>query len=575
MKGQLLTVSGPRQTTASGLVLALGHNVTGDSLIDLLPDALLLVDAAGTIRQANRACATVFGWEPHELVGQSVEKLLPPGAREAHRLHRSGYLTEKGARQMRSGRPLWGLQKSGASVPLLITLAPTGEDELVLAVARPIPTPVMLELQERLTRAAVAAAANGIVITDVHGVIVHVNEAFTRLTGYASDEVIGQSPRILKSGAHDAAFYRSLWSTVLAGEVWSGEVVNMRKDGTTYVEEQTITPVRDEHGAISHFVAIKQDVTQRRADQAALVRRVDELTLLHELALLSVSHVAPALLAARAVEIVSKRLGLSSLHVEPSSPTDAPAENAAAEQAPDGSLVLPLRVGTRVFGILTAVFPTNAAIGPHEHLLLDTVASQLALALKNAYLLEQLEQRAHTDALTGLENRHRFLERARAEIERARRYGRALSLVMLDVDHFKAINDTRGHAHGDEVLRQLADALRVTSRLSDVVARFGGEEFVVLLTETAPDGAAAFVERVRVALAARGEQGRPLCTFSAGIANWGADHATIDQMLRAADTALYAAKDAGRNTSKILVSRPASTPDVLALRRVSSKPPTS
>ncbi len=132
------------------------------------------------------------------------------------------------------------------------------------------------EVALRLQANALQAAANGIVITDRDGTIQWVNPAFTRLTGYSAAEAIGQNPRVLKSGRHDAAYYKQLWSTVLAGRVWQGEIVNRRKDGSFYTEEMTITPVLDGAGAIEHFIAIKQDVTARKAAEEALERTRSE-----------------------------------------------------------------------------------------------------------------------------------------------------------------------------------------------------------------------------------------------------------------------------------------------------------
>jgi two-component system, cell cycle sensor histidine kinase and response regulator CckA len=116
---------------------------------------------------------------------------------------------------------------------------------------------------------ALEAAANAVVITDTHGCILWVNSAFSRLTGYSAAEALGRNPRMLSSGTHDLAFYANLWKTIKEGRVWSGEVVNRRKDGTLYTEDMTITPVRSEAGDITHFVAIKQDVTARHEMEAA------------------------------------------------------------------------------------------------------------------------------------------------------------------------------------------------------------------------------------------------------------------------------------------------------------------
>jgi PAS domain S-box-containing protein len=118
--------------------------------------------------------------------------------------------------------------------------------------------------QMELQSTVLTAAANAIVITDRNGEIEWVNPAFTRLSGYGADEVIGGNPRLWKSGEHPPAFYANLWATILTGNVWHGELVNKRKDGRLYNEDTTITPVRGGDGQIAHFVAIKQDVTERQ-----------------------------------------------------------------------------------------------------------------------------------------------------------------------------------------------------------------------------------------------------------------------------------------------------------------------
>ncbi len=130
-----------------------------------------------------------------------------------------------------------------------------------------------LEQQQlRLQHAALEAAANAIVITDRSGVIEWVNNAFSRLTGYSRQEAVGQSPRLLKSEAHDKAFYQRMWQTITAGSVWQGNLTNKRKDGTLFEEEMIITPVRGDSGEITHFVAIKQDVTERRKLEQQFLR---------------------------------------------------------------------------------------------------------------------------------------------------------------------------------------------------------------------------------------------------------------------------------------------------------------
>ena len=128
---------------------------------------------------------------------------------------------------------------------------------------------IRVEEELRLHSAALASAADAVVITDREGSIRWINPAFTHLTGYGLAEVIGMNPRLLTSGSHDQHFYEILWDTILDGETWRGEIINRRKDGSLYVEQECITPVRDAAGEITHFVAIKQDITERNRTESA------------------------------------------------------------------------------------------------------------------------------------------------------------------------------------------------------------------------------------------------------------------------------------------------------------------
>jgi diguanylate cyclase (GGDEF)-like protein len=166
----------------------------------------------------------------------------------------------------------------------------------------------------------------------------------------------------------------------------------------------------------------------------------------------------------------------------------------------------------------------------------------------------RLAQLAVTDGLTGLYNHRHLHERLALEVERSQRSGLPLSLLMLDVDHFKQFNDSYGHPAGDEVLRQVARVLNDTRRANDVVARYGGEEFAVILVDTAKFTAAKVAERVRERIAAhdfadaatKASKGTTI-TVSLGVATYPDDGIDAEALVRAADTALYAAKRAGRN----------------------------
>jgi two-component system cell cycle sensor histidine kinase/response regulator CckA len=123
--------------------------------------------------------------------------------------------------------------------------------------------------------AAVEQAADSFVMIDLDGKILYVNPAFTAMTGYKSEEAVGRNPRVLKSGRHPAAFYKQLWDTIRSGQVWQGEVINRRKDGTIYDEEMQIAPVRDANGAAIGYVAVKRDITERRRAEQRTVLPLD------------------------------------------------------------------------------------------------------------------------------------------------------------------------------------------------------------------------------------------------------------------------------------------------------------
>lgn len=179
------------------------------------------------------------------------------------------------------------------------------------------------------------------------------------------------------------------------------------------------------------------------------------------------------------------------------------------------------------------------------------VALALERAARQSFQLElQLEAEARLDPLTGLANRRRLEEQAATEVERTRRFARPLSLLLIDVDHFKRVNDNHGHPIGDEVLRALAGLCGTQLRQTDLLARLGGEEFVALLPETRIDDATALAERLRARVAAEAVLNHPVrlqITISIGVATYGGDIRSWDGMMAAADRAMYVAKDQGRN----------------------------
>jgi diguanylate cyclase (GGDEF)-like protein len=213
-------------------------------------------------------------------------------------------------------------------------------------------------------------------------------------------------------------------------------------------------------------------------------------------------------------------------------------------------LILPLLVREDPVGTLAIAARRKDAFGISVRSTLQVLGNQLAVALANAASVRRLEELATTDGLTGCLNKRTFLEELQKRLKAAERFGRKLSLIVTDIDHFKSVNDTYGHAVGDHVIRGLGEILRELKRETDVVARFGGEEFCILCEETDSKGAALLAERVREELKKRqfeSDIGKLRVTASLGVAQFPDDAKTDKQLFELADKALYLAKQTGRD----------------------------
>ncbi|WP_310452559.1 EAL domain-containing protein [Sulfuritalea sp.] len=286
--------------------------------------------------------------------------------------------------------------------------------------------------QDRLRLAAgvFEHAQEGIMITNPKGDIVDANETFLGLTGYRRDEVLGRNPRFLSSGQQPPEFYRAMWQSLLERGVWRGEMINRRKDGTVYVQQTSISAVRDKQGRVRHYIGLSSDISALRESQ------------------------------------------------------------------------------------------------------------------------DRLEQMAYFDALTGLPNRRMLSDRLQRAIAQAQRADRLLAICYLDLDDFKPINDTWGHAAGDSLLIEAAQRLMANVRAGDTVSRLGGDEFVVLLGNLAHfDECEVALERVRSALNKPFmlKEGEARVSASMGVTLFPLDGADPDTLIRHADQAMYLAKQSGRN----------------------------
>ncbi len=224
---------------------------------------------------------------------------------------------------------------------------------------------------------------------------------------------------------------------------------------------------------------------------------------------------------------------------------------------PVRAIAIPLVVGARVVGVLEARH-LEAQLATRDAIeLLEMLAMHAATAIESAHLHELIENRSHIDVLTRLQNRRRLEEDLDTECKRSSRYGRPLAFVMLDVDHFKAFNDTHGHPQADTALQAVAEVIGGCVRTTDTAYRYGGEEFCIMLRETGGKDAMIFAERVRLRIEQRFIAGDILgITASFGVAEFSVDAPTPRALVEAADAALYESKHAGRNRVALSVRPP-------------------
>lgn len=409
------------------------------TLFESAADGILIVGENGEIEDLNPTLCLWLGYSREEVVGRKVSEFVAAS--------QSGGFAERWKGVESSGRALFesAYRKSdGQELPVEVNTirVQVGESWKHLSLIRDITERRRIETELRIAVIAFESAES-MMVTDALTRILRVNGAFVASTGYSEEEVLGQTPRILKSGRHDSAFYRAMWEELAANGSWQGEIWDRRKNGEVYPKWLTITAVRDREGRVTHYVGSHTDITDRKS----------------------------------------------------------------AEEA-----------------IRTLAFH---------------------------------------DPLTGLPNRRLFFDRLDRALEAAARYGRRGALIFIDIDNFKVLNDTRGHAQGDDLLLHVGRRLKEIVRAVDTVARLGGDEFVVMAENLSPDlpGASREAEHLAGKIVASLREPYPLesspyrTTTSVGIALFDGKEGGREEILRQADLAMYQAKRAGKGAFRFFDPR--------------------
>ncbi len=333
-----------------------------------------------------------------------------------------------------------------------------------------------------------------VAITDVKGRITYANDVFCRISGYSREELVGYDHRILSSGVHSREFFGAMYRQIARGEVWCAEVCNKAKNGSFYWVDTTVVPQLDQNGKPTRYMAIRIDITARKAAENALresqkevLRKSSQL----ELALATISQGLCMFDAEQRVVVCNEQYasmyGLSRDDTKPGTTLreilERRVENGiyARDAADDyhwnllASVmkttheVINLNDG-RAIAISREPIPGGGWVTTHQD-----ITERRRVEAQIIYI-------ASHDVLTGLANRAVLLENMETAVARLQRGGNPFAILMLDLDRFKAVNDSLGHPIGDQLLKAVAGRLLACARETDVVARLGGDELAILMT---------------------------------------------------------------------------------------------
>ncbi len=238
-----------------------------NGLVDAAMDAIVSTDENQKIIIFNHGAELMFGYRATDIIGQHLDLLVPIRYRESHSKHVDEFgKTGMTTRTMNQPGQSYGLRANGEEFPFEASISRVKVSEILVytAILRDTTKRKQAETELRIAAAAFESQ-EGMLITDANGVILRVNQAFTESTGYTSEEAVGQTPRLLKSGRHSAAFYRAMWETINRTGTWQGEIWDRRKNGEIYPKWLTITAVKGNGGGVTHYVGSHIDITERKA----------------------------------------------------------------------------------------------------------------------------------------------------------------------------------------------------------------------------------------------------------------------------------------------------------------------
>ena len=580
----------------------LEHGLVASAAIEQMPDGVMLVNMDGKLTYMNEACAKLLGYKAGEMIGTSALEL--PTYRESKDREKARRVLKK-VISGGSNTPvdMDVITKDGREIPVSFTASvikdALGNSKTLVAVIRDVTERKRAEDaaqgSEELSRGMLETAATGIYLLQ-DGRFKYVNRLFEEISGYKSDELVG-TYSLEYVHPEDKESVRAKAMEVLRGQNSSPyEFRLIRKDLETVWVLDRLTSIQ--YKGKRSVLGTLMDITERKRIETEVLdytRQIETLfnvgtavsqtlnlpelldsVLERVLGVMEIEAGGIFLLDKQTEELVLKAYrgtsaefvgrvgglmvaegftGQAALSKKPFVVEDVAADPrltrvGAKEEGIQSFAAVPIVAKDKVLGVMGVGSYRSRQFPDREVKLLSTIANQMGMAIENAQLYEQALELASTDGLTGLYNRRYLMEQVERELNRAERSNGSVSLMMIDLDGLKAINDRFGHHEGDSILKGLGGIIKVNTRASDVAARWGGDEFMLLTPETSSKGAGRIGERIRSQVEGYrpkidGEEVR--ITISVGIASCPAHASDVTQLLQRVDEAMYSAKRGGKN----------------------------
>ncbi|HYM61494.1 MAG TPA: EAL domain-containing protein [Thermoanaerobaculia bacterium] len=516
----------------------------------------------GRIIDCNDALASMLGYSSREeLMSQRAADLyIDPAerARVVEQLRKQRVMTGlEICLRRKDGRPVWLIEN-------MHLIEGDGEPEILEGTLIDISDRKFaedaLKASEGRYRLLIERMREGLSQVNNDGVVEFVNDRFCEMVGYTREELIGRRADMIAAFPEDVETIQSKHELRLWGVSDQYEIRVRRKDGRIIWVEIGGAPVTDASGHVVGSIGVHDDITERRRAEEALRESEARYRLMAENSTDMISRSTAEGIILYASDAARTLMGYEPAELAGRSVFDliVPGDRSDVRRAGAGlkslaPMTFSYRVHRKDGATVWFESTSRALIDPTTGLIQEIVSVTRDISERKK-AEEQIEYQAYHDALTGLPNRLLFRDRLTVALARARRQNQNAAVMFLDLDRFKVVNDTLGHSFGDELLKAIAERLRRSLREADSIARMGGDEFTILLTDLASGEDAAMIaekllEAIAQPLLLEGQQ--LFLTTSIGIAVFPTDGETAETLLRSADSAMYRAKDSGRNAFQL------------------------